>query len=145
MLPALVEGDSLAVGMRAALTRRVPVAAYDAKEGRSTEAGLARLLSRDLRHKIVVVSLGTNDLGRSSSWISAQARRVVRAKPRCVIWGEIRVEGTTLDNRLNDGLRGVRGIRLVSAVRPDAGDGIHLSAAGYTVRAQRFARAARGC
>ena len=145
MLPTVVQGDSLAVGMRAALERQVPVAAYDAKIGRGTAEGVRLLAKRNLRHKIVLVSLGTNDLGRSAGWMERQVRAVARKHPRCVVWGEVRVEGTTADRRLNSGIRRVSGVRLVRAVRPAGGDGIHLTVKGYALRAKRFADAAKQC
>lgn len=145
MLPAVVQGDSLAVGMRPALEQRINVASYNAKGGRGTDEGLRLLLRRDLRHKIVIVSLGTNDLGRSAAWMEQRVRAVVRKHPRCVVWGEVRVEGTTADRRLNAGIRRVKGVRFVRAVRPAGGDGIHLTPQGYVLRAKRFAAAAKQC
>jgi lysophospholipase L1-like esterase len=48
--------------------------------------------------------------------------------------------------RLNDVLRANRGSRF-RLVRPNGPyvDGVHLTAAGYRLKARRFAAAARGC
>lgn len=131
--------------MRASLEARIPVAAFNAKTGRGTAEGVRLLAKRDLRHKIVLVSLGTNDLGRSAAWMERQVRMVARKHPRCVVWGEVRVEGTTADRRLNAGIRRVKGVRFVRAVSPAGGDGIHLTPQGYRLRAKRFAAAAKKC
>jgi hypothetical protein len=141
MLPAL-EGDSLAVGMQPYLAARP----FDAQVGRTTEEGVARLGHMHLHGRTVYVSLGTNDPGHSAAWMSRQVRRVLAMGPRLVVWGEIRVEGKSYDDTLNRGLKRVKSsrLRLVRAVRPGAGDGIHLTREGYRLRAARFRQATKG-
>ena len=145
----LVQGDSLAVGMKPSLEGFVRVSDYDAEDGRSTETGLERLLVREVRGRVILLSLGTNDLYRSTRWFRARVRRVRRAVgPRgCVVWGLIRAPAFAQDaRRLNEVLRANRGPRF-RLVRPNGPyvDGVHLTAAGYRLKAQRFAAAARGC
>jgi lysophospholipase L1-like esterase len=147
MLPVIVNGDSLAVGMQAALEARLHPAAYNAHVGRTLAEGVAILRTRTLEGRIILISLGTNDLGRSAGYMASAVRTILKRKPACVVWGEIRVENQNGSATLNRGLRSVKDprIRLVRAVRPDAGDGVHLTSASYERRAARFAQAARSC
>lgn len=136
----VVEGDSLAVGMREPLTRLVHVSRYDAAVGRTTSEGLFRL--RHVSGRIVLVSLGTNDVGHSKTWAHWRIRSLMRRGPRCVVWGL-----TTNNAPFNRALREIKDgrLHLVRAVKPDGGDGIHLSAHGYRVRARRFADKMKTC
>lgn len=133
----IVQGDSLAVGMRPYIRAE----SYDARVGRRTDTGVMRLHAQHIAGKIVLISLGTNDLGRSARWMEHEARAVRALRPRCIVWGEINVRGTTLDDRLNVGLRAAK-VRLVRAVAPGP-DGVHPR--DYRVLARRFKAAAQGC
>lgn len=138
MLPVLVEGDSLAVGMRPYLQARY----YDAQVGRSAVEGVPRLLARNISGRIVFVSLGTNDFWRPTGWFRRQVRRVHRAVGSgCVVWGT-----TPNSRRLNGVLWDARGIhfKVVRHVQPGP-DGIHPTFQGYKLLAARYKRAAGGC
>jgi hypothetical protein len=147
----IVEGDSLAVQMRPFLA---PAHAYDAKPGRPLRTGVDRLLARDdLDGRTVLVSLGTADylFGLSTpADMAHEARRLLR-RAGCVVWKRIRAErgpwGDTGDGgaALNAGLERVKRLRLVDAVQPDAGDGLHFTPTAAAEQARRMERAARGC
>lgn len=126
----ILAGDSLAVGMQPYLRPQIA----DIRVGRHTEDELRRLRRFDVRGKTILVSLGTNDLGHSAAWMAHEARRLLARGPRCVAWGEINVRGTTLDDRLNAGLRRTR-VHLVRAV-PTGPDGVHPRS--YAALARRF-------
>jgi hypothetical protein len=92
--PVLVLGDSLAVGMRPFLGSMLPAreVVWDARTGRTTPQGLARLRA-DLPQTTpttVVVSLGTND-GSDPGRFANRMRRLLLALPptACVVWPAI--------------------------------------------------------
>jgi hypothetical protein len=92
--PVLVLGDSLAVGMRPFLGSMLPdrEVVWDARTGRTTPQGLARLRA-DLPQTTpttVVVSLGTND-GSDPGRFANRMRRLLLALPptACVVWPAI--------------------------------------------------------
>lgn len=144
----LAIGDSLAVGMRPSLEARAYVPIYQARVGMRTDQGLRLLLRHHQRAPIVLLSLGTNDLGRSERWMARRVRRVLHwlGPHGCAVWATVRVTWTRRDDPLNAALRRAhdRRLVLVSAPQP-AADGVHLTPLGYEQRATRYLRAARRC
>jgi GDSL-like Lipase/Acylhydrolase family len=92
--PVLVLGDSLAVGMRPFLGSMLPdrEVVWDARTGRTTPQGLARLRADlpQVAPTTVVVSLGTND-GSDPGHFASRMRRLLFALPptACVVWPAI--------------------------------------------------------
>jgi hypothetical protein len=92
--PVLVLGDSLAVGMRPFLGSMLPgrEVVWDARTGRTTPQGLARLRADlpQVTPTTVVVSLGTND-GSDPGRFASRMRRLLLALPptACVVWPAI--------------------------------------------------------
>jgi GDSL-like lipase/acylhydrolase family protein len=92
--PVLVVGDSLAVGMRPFLGSMLPdrEVVWDARTGRTTPQGLARLRADlpQVTPTTVVVSLGTND-GSDPGRFANRMRRLLLALPptACVVWPAI--------------------------------------------------------
>ena len=92
--PVLVLGDSLAVGMRPFLGSMLPdrEVVWDARTGRTTPQGLARLRADlpQVTPTTVVVSLGTND-GSDPGRFANRMRRLLLALPptACVVWPAI--------------------------------------------------------
>lgn len=144
---AIVEGDSLAVGMQASLMRRVYVESYDARINRTTAEGVARLRTKHLRNRTVFVSLGTNDLGRSAGYMANQVKAVLAMHPKCVVWGEVAANRRNGVSTINRGLRSIHSSRLVlvKPITPTGPDGVHLTPHQYRLRAARFAAAAQLC
>lgn len=150
--PVIVEGDSIAYEMQPAFRQIAPVLGYDARGMRTTATGVNRLLARrDIRGRIVIVSLGTNDyLAKTGVDIARYAHKLVKRGTRCVVWREVRVDAPNrLDGdggaALNRRLRSVKGVHLVAAVRPDAGDGVHYLPDAAALQAKRLTRAAQRC
>ena len=150
-----VEGDSLTVGSSSAIKanlrsdfRRITV---DAQVGRNTPTGVSRLgAGRDA--SVCLVALGTND--PPSPWAMKKHVDTVlkRAGKRPVLW--VSVWRSPAYGKVNRMLtRMDRGSSQLSVLRWDlfikqhprllAGDGIHLTSAGYQVRGRMIADAVR--
>jgi lysophospholipase L1-like esterase len=109
---------------------------------------------------VIHVSLGTNDDPRSVSAFRSAIREVmaVAGRRRCVVWANIvrpPVAGASYagynralaqESKPRENLRVVNWARLVRE-HPYwlAGDGVHVSAEGYQVRARAVARSVRLC
>jgi len=110
--------------------------------------------------RVIHVSLGTNDDPRSVEAFRSAIREVmaVAGPRRCVVWANIvrpSVAGASYagynralaqESRPRTNLRVVDWARLVRE-NPHwlAGDGVHVSAVGYRVRARAVARSVRRC
>jgi lysophospholipase L1-like esterase len=159
----LVNGDSLAVGTapyipralrRWRVTQSTAISRH-AFEGASIMRAYGRRLPR-----VIHVSLGTNDDPRNLSGFRAAIRAVmaVAGPRRCVVWANIvrpPVAGASYagynrvlaqESRPRKNLRVVDWARMVRE-NPHwlAGDGVHVTAAGYQYRARRVARSVRRC
>ena len=152
MLAITVEGDSLAWQMQPALERRLPIESYEAIIGLDIEAGISRVLARRVEGKIVLVSLGTNDVLRTDlppltrRRVERQVRRLTRVA-KCVVWSQVRITRPGYANRqriVNSGLKHSPKLHLVNPPSPDFGDGVHFSSRHARILAGRFARATRG-
>ncbi|MBJ7328469.1 MAG: hypothetical protein JHC95_01140 [Solirubrobacteraceae bacterium] len=161
-VPALVVGDSLAVGTKPFLDELLPgySVTWDAKSGRTTPQGLVALRARlrEVTPAVVVISLGSND-GSSASRFQDRMRRVLALVPptSCVIWPSIvRPPRKGEESGLNRVLRKMAKVdkRLVliewrTAVLDGVvhlPDGLHPDAAGYQARSGMVATAVqRGC
>lgn len=150
-----VEGDSLTVGSSSAIKsnlrsefRRITV---DAQVGRNTPTGVSRLgAGRDA--SVWVVALGTND-GPSPYAMKRHVNTVLkRAGNRPVLWVSVwRSPAYGKVNRMLTRLD--RDSAQLSVLRWDlfirqhprllAGDGVHLTPAGYQVRGRMIAEAVR--
>jgi hypothetical protein len=150
--PVVLEGDSLAWQMRPVLERHLPIAVADVESARPTAVGVARLVA--LRHRVsgrpILVSLGTVDALQAAAGVEGaadakamahQARRVLRLS-ECVVWGLVRIDYGDGGAAVNRGLRRVKRLHLVRAVKPSR-DGAHPTRAGTRRLARRFARTAR--
>ena len=159
----LVNGDSLAVGTQPYLpralrrwrvTQSVSISRH-APEGASVLRAYGRGLPR-----VIHMSLGTNDDPRTISSFRSSVRAVmnVAGPRRCVVWANIvrpPVAGASYaaynrvlaqESRRRDNLRVVNWARLVRQNRHWlAGDGVHVNATGYQVRARRVAKSVRRC
>jgi hypothetical protein len=159
----LVNGDSLAVGTapyipralrRWRVTQSTAISRH-AFEGASVMRAYGRRLPR-----VIHVSLGTNDDPRNLSGFRAAIRAVmaVAGPRRCVVWANIvrpPVAGASYagynrvlaqESKPRKNLRVVDWARMVRE-NPHwlAGDGVHVTAAGYQYRARRVARSVRRC
>ena len=146
-----IEGDSLTVGAATALRRRLKAQVrsvhIDAKVGRHTGEGIAKLRSTAAqRANIWVVALGTND-DPSSSQTKRNVSRVLRlaGKDRRVIWvnvvrpgGYARVNRALHDLDIHSEQLTVIDWAAVIRKKRDllTGDRVHLTARGYRVRAE---------
>jgi hypothetical protein len=158
-----VNGDSLAVGTQPYLPRvlrrwrvmqSVSVSRH-APEGASVLRSYGRGLPR-----VIHVSLGTNDDPRALSSFRRSIRAVmaVAGPRRCVVWANIvrpPVAGASYagynrvlaqESKERENLRVVNWARIVRQNRHWlAGDGVHVTAQGYQVRARRVAESVRRC
>jgi hypothetical protein len=159
----LVNGDSLAVGTQPYLPRELArwkvtqstAVSRHAYEGADVLRAYGPRLPR-----VIHVSLGTNDDPRSVDAFRSAIRSVmaVAGPRRCVVWANIvrpPVAGASYagynralakESRPRKNLRVVNWARMV---RENsywlAGDGVHVSAEGYQVRARTVARSVRRC
>jgi lysophospholipase L1-like esterase len=158
----LVDGDSLAVGTAPYLPRELgrwtviqsTSVSRHAYEGAAVMRAFGRRLPR-----VIHISLGTNDDPRSVDAFRSAIRDVmaVAGPRRCVVWANIvrPAAGASYagynralaqESRPRENLRVVNWARLVRD-NPHwlAGDGVHVSAEGYQVRARAVARSVRRC
>jgi hypothetical protein len=159
----LVDGDSLAVGTAPYLPRELDrwkvvqstSVSMHANEGAAVMRAFGRRLPR-----VIHVSLGTNDDPRSVDAFRSAIGDVmaVAGARRCVVWANIvrpAVAGASYagynrvlaqESQPRKNLRVVNWARLVRE-NPHwlAGDGVHVSAEGYQVRARAVARSVRRC
>lgn len=159
----LVNGDSLAVGTAPYLPRelgRWKVAQSTAVSRHAFEgASVLRAYGRGLP-RVIHVSLGTNDDPRSLSAFRSAIRAVmaVAGPRRCVVWANVvrpPVAGASYAgyNRVlaqeSKPRKNLRVVNWARMVRENsywlAGDGVHVSAEGYQVRARAVARSVRRC
>ena len=159
----LVNGDSLAEGTRPYIPPELPgwrirqstAVSRHTYEGDDVLRRYGRRLPR-----VIHVSLGTNDdPGDVDGFRRAIADVMkVAGASRCVVWANIvrppyrgvsyrgynRVLANVADRR--DNLRVLNWVRMVRS-HPEwlAGDGVHVSAAGYRARAKAVARAMGRC
>ncbi len=159
----LVNGDSLAVGTAPYLPRELgrwkvtqsTAISRHAYEGADVMRAYGRALAR-----VIHVSLGTNDDPRSVEAFRSAVREVmaVAGPRRCVVWANIvrpAVAGASYaaynralaqESRPRKNLRVVNWARLVRENSHWlAGDGVHVTAEGYRVRARAVARSVRRC
>jgi hypothetical protein len=151
LLAITVEGDSLAWQMRPALERRLPIESYEAIIGLDIKLGITRVLARHVKGKIVLVSLGTNDVLRTDlepitrRRVERQARRLTRVA-KCVVWSQVRITRPGYGRKqriVNSGLKHSPKVHLVSPPAPDFGDGVHFSVRHAQILAGRFDRMTR--
>jgi lysophospholipase L1-like esterase len=153
--PAIVVGDSLAVGTRPYLQPLLPERPliWNAANGRTTPQGMQALRGalRLAQPGAVVVSLGTND-GPSGARFADRIRRTLRLVPRsaCVVWPTIvrparKGDATELNRALRAAARRDARLRLVDwigAVRSGRvvlPDGLHPNPVGYAERSRMVA------
>jgi hypothetical protein len=159
----LVNGDSLAVGTAPYLPRELgrwkvtqsTAVSRHAFEGASVLRAYGRGLPR-----VIHVSLGTNDDPRSLSAFRSAIRAVmaVAGPRRCVVWANVvrppvAGAGYAGYNRVlaqeSKPRKNLRVVNWARMVRENsywlAGDGVHVSAEGYQVRARAVARSVRRC
>src|SRR4051794_1603087 len=152
----LVVGDSLAVGLRPALSGLLGEdVAVDAKSGRTTPQGLQALRSalKVVRPTTVIVSLGTND-GPDPTRFADRIDRVLAAigPDACVVWTNIyrparKGPYAALNGALGQEAARIKRLHLVGwdeAVERRAvtlPDGLHPDPAGFAYRAKLIARA----
>lgn len=145
-----IEGDSLTVGstqaLRSQLRSRVKSVAIDAKVGRFSREGIARLrTSNAKRASIWVVALGTND-SPSASQTRRNVAKVMHlaGSERRVIWvNVVRPGGYSRVNRelgaLDAKYPRLTVIDWAAVIRKQrsllSGDRVHLTPKGYWVRA----------
>jgi lysophospholipase L1-like esterase len=158
-----VNGDSLAVGTEPYLPRdlagwRVTQSASISRHAYEG-AGILRSYGSALP-RVVYVSLGTNDDPRDLAGFRTAIRAVMAAAGprRCVVWTNIvrpAVAGTSyagynhvlrLEDKARRNLRTVNWVR-ISRAHPEwfGPDHVHVTAAGYQVRAARIATAVKHC
>ncbi len=156
--PVFIVGDSLTVGARpylkAQLKSRVRKVTVDARVGRFSSQGIAKLRSRQARQaRVWVVALGTND-GPSSSATRSNVRKVMRkAGPRRqVIWvNVVRPGGYSRVNRefrradaKYDNLTVIDWAKYIRQHRNYlGGDRVHLNNSGYRMRGKIIAQQVR--
>ncbi len=150
-----VEGDSLTVGssnsIKANLATEFRSITVDAEVGRSTPTGIARL-NAGQNANVWVLALGTNDAPDPKTMRRNVKTVLARAGSRPVLW--VSVWRSAEYGRVNRMLsrQDARSAQL-SVLRWDlfiksnpqhlAGDGIHLTSAGYEVRGRMIADAVR--
>ena len=159
----LVDGDSLAVGTAPYLPRELGrwkvIQSTSVSRHAYEGAGIMRAFGRGLP-RVIHISLGTNDDPRSVDAFRSAVRDVmaVAGPGRCVVWANIvrpAVAGASYagynrvlaqESRPRENLRVVNWARLARD-NPHwfAGDGVHVSAEGYQVRARAVARSVRRC
>jgi lysophospholipase L1-like esterase len=159
----LVNGDSLAVGTAPYLPRdlsgwRVTQSASISRHAYEG-AGILRAYGAALP-RVVYVSLGTNDDPRDLAGFRSAIRAVMAAAGprRCVVWTNIvrpAVAGTSYagyNHVLREEDKARRNLRIVNWVRISRAhpewfgpDHVHVTAAGYQLRAERIALAVRHC
>jgi hypothetical protein len=157
-----VNGDSLAVGTQPYFPGALPGWSIRTSASISRHAfeGPGVLRATGSLPPYVAVSLGTNDDPRHTSGFRSAIRQTmaVVGKDRCVVWATIRrppVAGASYSGynqvlkaeaRARANLKVVRWRRMVDH-HPEwlAGDGVHVSAAGYSARARAFAKKLRRC
>ena len=159
----LVNGDSLAEGTKPYIPRELPdwrVTQSTAVSRHAYEGDdVMRRYGSRLPHAIHV-SLGTNDDPGDVDGFRDSIADVMRVagEARCVVWANVvrppyrgvsyrgynRVLADEADRR--DNLRVLNWVRMVRR-HPEwlAGDGVHVSAAGYRARAKAAARAVGRC
>jgi len=159
----LVDGDSLAVGTapylphalrRWSVTQSTAISRH-AFDGPAVMRAFGRSLPR-----VIHISLGTNDDPRQVSTFRSAIRAVmhVAGPRRCVVWANIvrpPVAGASYagfnralaqESKPRKNLRVVNWARMVHQ-NPGwlAGDGVHVTASAYQVRASAVARSVRRC
>ena len=159
----LVDGDSLAEGTRSYVPRELPGwrVTQSTAVGRHASEGddvMRRYGSRLPR--VIHVSLGTNDDPGDVDGFRRAIADVMKlaGSTRCVVWANIvrppyrrvsyRGYNRVLANESSrrDNLRVLNWVRMVRE-HPEwlAGDGVHVSVAGYRARARAVARAVGRC
>jgi hypothetical protein len=159
----LVNGDSLAEGTRPYVPKELP----DWRVRQSTEVSRHAAEGDDVMRRygrslpsVIHVSLGTNDdPGQTGAFRAALGDVMdVAGSTRCVVWANVvrppyRGVGYRGYNRVlaqederRDNLLVLNWVRMVHR-HPEwlAGDGVHVSAAGYHARAKAVARLVRRC
>ena len=150
-----VEGDSLTVGSSSAIKAHLSAEfrniTVDAEVGRSTPTGISRLNAGQSAN-VWVLALGTNDAPDPKTMRRNVKTVLARAGSRPVLW--VSVWRTAEYGRVNRMLsrQDAKSAQL-SVLRWDlfiksnpqylAGDGIHLTSAGYEVRGAMIADAVR--
>ena len=150
-----VEGDSLTIGssnaIKANLASEFLSITVDAEVGRSTPTGISRLYAGQSAN-VWVVALGTNDAPDPVTMRRNVKSVLAQAGKRPVLW--VSVWRSPAYGKVNRMLtRMDRGSSQLSVLRWDlfikqhprllAGDGIHLTSAGYQVRGRMIADAVR--
>jgi lysophospholipase L1-like esterase len=159
----LVNGDSLAVGTKPYIPREldgwgVTQSTAISRHAHQGAAVMRRYGSRLPR--VIHVSLGTNDDPSQVEGFGAAIDEVmeVAGERRCVVWANIvrpPVGETSYaaynralarEDRERDNLRVVNWVRMTKR-HPEwlAGDGVHVSGAGYRARARAVARQVERC
>jgi hypothetical protein len=156
-------GDSLAVGVRDLLPAALPGWHVEVlgEVSRPLAQGMAIVAGLDLpASAVLAVSLFTNDDPTHTAALQAAVRQALaKVGPRgCVVWATIArppVNGVgyraanALLARLAAGEPRLRLVPWAEQVAADpqlvGGDGVHATPAGYQLRAQLFAQAARSC
>ena len=155
----LVIGDSLAVGMRAALPAALAgwSVVTDGRTGRTLAEGLRAIRSVRSPPPVLAVSLLADDAAPSLRALEEAVRETValQAGRGCAVWAT--TAGGRSPERANAVLARLaaehpRVLRLVPWAQeadshPEwlAADGVHATAAGLAARAQQYAAAARSC
>jgi len=149
-----IEGDSLTVGMEQSLPALLAAAGWtvtmDAQIGRATPDGISILADRTYEiGRTLVVALGTNDPPNAAEFSSRVDEVMNIAAGRRVIWVTVARAGwDALDDALITAQARWANLHVIDwrpviADHPEmlAGDGIHLTPAGYDLRAAFVAAA----
>jgi lysophospholipase L1-like esterase len=157
-----VNGDSLAVGTQPYFPGALPgwKIRTSASISRHANEGPGVLRAAGSLPRVIAVSLGTNDDPRQTAGFRSAIRQTmaVAGQDRCVVWATVLrppVAGASYagynqtlkaEARKRANLKVVRWRKLVHR-HPEwlAGDGVHVSAAGYQARARAFARKIHRC
>jgi hypothetical protein len=159
----LLIGDSLAVGMAAALRVALPgwSVRVDARTSRPLAEGMRILGGRREAPAILAFSLFTNDDPRGTDALASAVRATAARPGGCAIWATIAAPpvkgvGYGAANELLRSLAGDPALALslqvvdwsaLVAGSPSliADDGVHATPAGYRVRARLYADAIQAC
>jgi lysophospholipase L1-like esterase len=145
---ALLVGDSLAVGMQPYMHHTTT----DARVGRSIAEGVRHFYEHP-QPRLLYVSLGTNDSPESLGLLRSAIRRSkALVGSGCVVWSTLHRNGGY--GRMNAVIRHAAGRHVMavqwnSVVRRHpwmlAPDHIHLTPAGYKLRAHMYEKAGHAC
>jgi murein DD-endopeptidase MepM/ murein hydrolase activator NlpD len=151
-------GDSLGEGIRDALAQKLRGYTFRAhtQVGMTLGEGMRVARNLNVRPRVLAFSLFTNDDPRNAAQLADAVRQstTLVAPGGCVVWATIARAGYDY-RRANDKLRSIAAEHasvvlvdwadLVGRGALTLTDGVHATPAGYLQRAERYARAIKGC